>query len=181
LTKETDVTNTTSHTKSDKTAQANLLALFVSDLHLQPSIPRTKEAFFSFLQEQAKSAQQLYLLGDLFEYWVGDDSLSEAFYQQIAAQIRTVSDAGTQVFWIAGNRDFLVGNGFAEAAGLTLLSEPHTFKVNDQTVVLAHGDAQCTDVHGISKSSAQSAMAGTVFSDAVSAAQSDCGRLAQGQ
>jgi UDP-2,3-diacylglucosamine hydrolase len=145
LTKVTDVTNTTSHKQSNKTAQANLLALFVSDLHLQPSMPRTTETFFAFLQEQAKSSRQLYLLGDLFEYWVGDDSLSEAFYQKIAAQIRAVSDVGTQVFWVAGNRDFLVGDGFAEAARLTLLSDPHTLKVSEQTIVLAHGDAQCTD------------------------------------
>lgn len=124
---------------------ASPVALFISDLHLQPSHPRTAEAFLRFLAEHAAKAQQLYLLGDLFEYWAGDDDLAEPFHQRIVEAIRAVSAAGAAVFWIAGNRDFLVGQQFAEAAGLTLLAEPHVITVGGLRIALVHGDAQCTD------------------------------------
>jgi UDP-2,3-diacylglucosamine hydrolase len=127
------------------TMPARTLALFISDLHLQPSHPETCRAFFAFLRDRAMASESLYLLGDLFEYWAGDDDLSDPFHQSIALAIRAVSDAGVAVFWIAGNRDFLVGSAFAEACGLTLLSEPHLIDVAGQRVVLVHGDAECTD------------------------------------
>lgn len=120
-------------------------ALFISDLHLQSSHPRTSAAFLSFLQQHARSAQALYLLGDLFEYWAGDDDLADPFNAHMTAAIRAVSDAGVHVYWIAGNRDFLVGTGFAAAAGATLLSEPHVATIAGQRVVLLHGDAECTN------------------------------------
>ena len=124
---------------------APALALFISDLHLQPSQPKTSAAFFAFLEERAMAAQALYLLGDLFEYWAGDDDLAEPFHHQIVQAIRRVADAGVAVFWIAGNRDFLVGAQFAQAARLTLLAEPHVAIFNGQRVALIHGDAECTD------------------------------------
>ncbi len=127
------------------TMPARTLALFISDLHLQPSHPHTSAAFFAFLQERAMQAQALYLLGDLFEYWAGDDDLSDPFHQHIVQAIRAVSDAGVAVYWIAGNRDFLVGQAFADAAGLRLLAEPHVAEIGGQRVTLVHGDAQCTD------------------------------------
>src|SRR5450830_118391 len=105
-------------------------ALFISDLHLQSSHPRTSAAFLSFLEHHAQYAQALYLLGDLFEYWAGDDDLEDPFNARMTAAIRAVSDAGVHVYWIAGNRDFLVGSGFAAAAGATLLSEPHVATPN---------------------------------------------------
>ncbi|MFD2294363.1 UDP-2,3-diacylglucosamine diphosphatase [Massilia sp. GCM10020059] len=120
------------------------LALFVSDLHLQPSHPRNAEAFHRFLAERAMGSQSLYLLGDLFEYWAGDDDLDAPFHQSIIAALRAVSDAGVAVYWIAGNRDFLVGQAFAEAAGLTLLPEPHVTDIGGQRITLVHGDAECT-------------------------------------
>lgn len=120
-------------------------ALFISDLHLQSSHPRTCAAFLSFLQQHARSAHALYLLGDLFEYWAGDDDLDDPFNARITAAIRAVSDAGVHVYWIAGNRDFLVGSSFAAAAGATLLSEPHLATIGGQRVVLLHGDAECTN------------------------------------
>ena len=120
------------------------LALFVSDVHVQPSHPRTSAAFLTFLQERAMAAQQLYLLGDLFEYWAGDDDLTSPFHQQIICALRAVADAGVAVFWIAGNRDFLVGQRFADACRLTLLSEPHVLDVAGTRIALVHGDAQCT-------------------------------------
>jgi UDP-2,3-diacylglucosamine hydrolase len=126
------------------TMPARTLALFISDLHLQPSQPRTAAAFFTFLGVRAMAAQSLYLLGDLFEYWAGDDDLSDPFHQQIVRAIRAVSDAGVAVYWIAGNRDFLVGQDFAAAAGLRLLAEPHVVEIGGQRVTLVHGDAECT-------------------------------------
>jgi len=120
------------------------VALFVSDLHLQASHPVTAAAFLRFLAERAAAAQQLYLLGDLFEYWAGDDDIADPFHLTIISAIRAVADAGIAVFWIAGNRDFLVGQGFADAAGLTLLHEPHVLDVAGQRVALVHGDAECT-------------------------------------
>ncbi len=126
------------------TMPARTLALFISDLHLQQSHPHTVAAFFAFLQDRAMAAQSLYLLGDLFEYWAGDDDLSDPLHQHIAAAIRAVADAGVAVYWIAGNRDFLVGPAFAAAAGLTLLDEPHVAEIGGQRITLVHGDAQCT-------------------------------------
>ena len=127
------------------TLPSRTLALFISDLHLQPLHPRTCSAFFAFLQERAMAAEQLYLLGDLFEYWAGDDDLESRFHQDIANAIRAVSDRGVAVFWIAGNRDFLVGPAFAQAAGLTLLAEPHVCEIGGHRIALVHGDAECTD------------------------------------
>nr|WP_026132760.1 UDP-2,3-diacylglucosamine diphosphatase [Janthinobacterium sp. CG3] len=120
-------------------------ALFISDLHLQPSHPRTSAAFFDFLERRATAAQELYVLGDLFEYWAGDDDLAAPFHQQVTAALRRVSDAGVALYWIAGNRDFLVGPGFAAATGATLLAEPHVASVGGQRIALLHGDAECTD------------------------------------
>lgn len=126
------------------TMPARTLALFISDLHLQPSQPHTAAAFFAFLEERAMAAQSLYLLGDIFEYWAGDDDLPDSFHQHIARALRQVSDAGVALYWIAGNRDFLVGQAFADAAGLTLLAEPHVLEIAGQRVTLVHGDAECT-------------------------------------
>ncbi len=126
------------------TMPARTLALFISDLHLQPSHPEICKAFFAFLRERAMASQALYLLGDLFEYWAGDDDLSDPFHQDIAQAIRALADAGVAVYWIAGNRDFLVGSAFAAATGLTLLAEPHVTIIGGQRITLVHGDAECT-------------------------------------
>lgn len=121
------------------------VALFVSDLHLQASHPITAATFLRFLAERAAAAQQLYLLGDLFEYWAGDDDIADPFHRTIISALRALSDAGVALFWIAGNRDFLVGHDFAAAAGLTLLAEPHVIEIAGQRIALVHGDAECTD------------------------------------
>jgi len=120
------------------------LALFISDLHLQESHPRTADAFFAFLADRAVHADALYLLGDIFEYWAGDDDLDTPFHQRVVQALHALGAAGTAVYWMAGNRDFLAGAGFARAAGLTLLQEPHVADFNGRRVVLVHGDAQCT-------------------------------------
>jgi UDP-2,3-diacylglucosamine hydrolase len=121
------------------------VALFVSDVHLKPSLPHTTQAFFDLLRNRAMNAQQLYLLGDIFEYWAGDDDIAAPYNSQIIEVIRQVSDAGVAVFWMAGNRDFLVGDAFAKAAGATLLPDPFVATLAGQRIALVHGDAQCTD------------------------------------
>jgi UDP-2,3-diacylglucosamine hydrolase len=125
-------------------AQPATVALFISDLHLQASMPRTALACFDFLKHQATKTRQLYLLGDIFEYWAGDDD-RETFNCQVIDAIRAVSDAGVEIFWIAGNRDFLVGSEFAKATGINLLPDPFVACIAGKKLVLTHGDAQCTD------------------------------------
>lgn len=127
------------------TAQSETVALFVSDLHLHESLPRTTEAFLSFLDKEARQSQSLYLLGDIFEYWAGDDDLETPYNRSIADALRAVADAGTAVYWIGGNRDFLAGRTFAEYTGMTLLQEPYVLNAAGRRIVLVHGDAQCTD------------------------------------
>lgn len=126
-------------------AQPATAALFVSDIHLSPALPVTTHAFLVFLQTHAKQAQKLYLLGDIFEYWAGDDDAEDSYHRQIIASLREVSDIGVRIFWIGGNRDFLVGEAFAEAAGMTLLPDPYIIEIANRHIVLTHGDAWCTD------------------------------------
>jgi UDP-2,3-diacylglucosamine hydrolase len=131
------------------------VALFISDLHLQPSQPKTCAAFVAFLERHAMAAQSLYILGDLFEYWVGDDDLASPFNEEVSAALARVSAAGVALYWIAGNRDFLVGPGFAAATGATLLTEPFVATIAGQRIALLHGDAQCTDDVGYMEFRAQ--------------------------
>ena len=135
-------------TMSSSTASAlpdKMIALFVSDVHLQESMPATTAAFLRFLQLHASQAQRLYILGDLFEYWAGDDDINTPFHRDIVNALRNLSDGGTALFWIAGNRDFLIGDDFATAIGATRLNDASVIEVAGQAIVLAHGDAQCTD------------------------------------
>lgn len=125
-------------------SSARTLALFISDLHLQASHPRTAEAFFRFLAERAVHADQLYLLGDIFEYWAGDDDLADPFHQGVIDALRELAGRGTAIYWMAGNRDFLVGDAFARATHLTRLAEPQLLRIGGHTIALVHGDAQCT-------------------------------------
>ncbi len=133
---------------ADNKAQPATVALFVSDLHLSPQMPKTAAAFFRFLDEHASQARQLYLLGDVFEYWAGDDDLDDPFNRDVVAALRRLSERGVALFWIAGNRDFLADDGFARACGLTLLPDPHVAEIAGQRLLLLHGDAQCTDDSG---------------------------------
>ena len=126
-------------------APTETLALFVSDLHLSADLPKTTERFFGFLRDHALKTKALYLLGDIFEYWAGDDDLEDLFHRDVVHALRSVSDHGVSVYWIAGNRDFLVGETFARACGMRLLGEPHVAEIAGKRVLLLHGDAQCTD------------------------------------
>lgn len=124
-----------------------MVALFVSDVHLQPSLPHTADAFLRFLREHATHVPHLFVLGDLFEYWAGDDDLSTPFSQRIADALREVANGGVETGWIGGNRDFLVGAQFAQAAGMLHLADPFVTELAGMRIVLTHGDAQCVDDH----------------------------------
>jgi len=123
------------------------LALFASDVHLQAAMPNTLAAFLAFLEGPARTAPQLYLLGDLFEYWAGDDDLDDPLNREVAAALAQLAQEGHEIFWIGGNRDFLIGPAFAARAGMTLLDDPTVVRIGKQDIVLTHGDAQCTDDH----------------------------------
>lgn len=121
------------------------MILFVSDLHLSPSVPRIVERFRRFLASTARDAEALYLLGDVFEYWAGDDDLDDPLNAAIVADLRRLTDSGTTLSFMAGNRDFLVGESFAAATGARLIADPHVLSLPAWQFVLSHGDALCTD------------------------------------
>ncbi|MEZ5613988.1 MAG: UDP-2,3-diacylglucosamine diphosphatase [Rhodocyclaceae bacterium] len=122
-----------------------MATLFISDLHLCPSRPRTSRLFLDFLAGPARQARALYILGDLFEYWAGDDDLDDAFVAGHCKALGELSACGVRIFFMAGNRDFLAGDGFARAAGLTLLPEPAVIDLAGRPTLLLHGDTLCTD------------------------------------
>jgi UDP-2,3-diacylglucosamine hydrolase len=126
---------------------AAMAMLFVSDLHLDEARPHITGLFARFLAEEARHADALYILGDLFEAWIGDDDPSEvgAF---VAARLREVGEAGVPVFFIRGNRDFLLGDGYARRAGMSILPDPAVVVLQDEPVLLLHGDTLCTDDTG---------------------------------
>lgn len=119
--------------------------LFISDLHLCESRPAINEVFFRFLESDASKAEALYILGDLFEYWIGDDDIDHGLNRQVADGLAQLSQSGTQVFFMHGNRDFLIGERFASEAGLTLLPDPTLRDFYGKPVLLMHGDTLCTD------------------------------------
>ena len=120
--------------------------LFISDLHLHQARSQTTVAFFRFLEHDAVGADALYILGDLFEFWVGDDQLDhDAFSQTICRAIRKLADRGVAIYFMHGNRDFLIGNRFADAATLTILQDPTTITIGERQLLLLHGDTLCTD------------------------------------
>ncbi|MDD5389894.1 MAG: UDP-2,3-diacylglucosamine diphosphatase [Gallionellaceae bacterium] len=119
--------------------------LFLSDLHLTPERPGAALSFRRFLDQKAIHAEALYLLGDLFEAWVGDDDLILPFHAEIASDLKRVSQSGVSIYFLPGNRDFLVGPDLARAAGLTLLEDPTRIDLYGTATLLAHGDAWCTD------------------------------------
>jgi UDP-2,3-diacylglucosamine hydrolase len=118
--------------------------LFISDLHLSPERPEITALFLAFLRRQARSAEALYILGDLFEVWIGDDDTSP-LANQVATALRALRDAGTRVLFIHGNRDFLLGRRYAERAGLELLPETRVIDLHGEPTLILHGDTLCTD------------------------------------
>jgi len=123
--------------------------LFISDCHLDPRRPEISASLIKFLQVRASTARRLYILGDLFEVWLGDDDPAEA-HQAVIDALHDLA-ASCEIFFIAGNRDFLLGEDFAARAGITLLEEPHILQLEHSRVVLLHGDTLCTDDHDYQK------------------------------
>lgn len=121
-------------------------ARFISDLHLRAERPELCERFAAFLADTAAArTDTLFILGDLFEYWIGDDDLADPFNAHVCALLRTLADQGTRICFIAGNRDFLIGDRFAAAAGIRLLGETEKVGAGGTATLLMHGDTLCTD------------------------------------
>ncbi|MEQ8033363.1 UDP-2,3-diacylglucosamine diphosphatase [Xanthomonas sp. WHRI 6106] len=121
-----------------------MTTLFISDLHLDPARPAITELFLDFLRTQVPGSDALYILGDLFEAWIGDDTPSTAA-DAVAVALHAVADAGVPVFFMAGNRDFLVGDTYARRAGFRILPDPTVIDLYGHTTLLMHGDLLCTD------------------------------------
>ena len=121
-----------------------MTALFISDLHLHADRPEGIERFLHFMQAEAASASALYILGDLFEAWIGDDD-SDPAHVPIVAALAALTAQGVPVHFMHGNRDFLVGQEFAAASGCQLPDEWHVAEIAGQRVLLTHGDLLCTD------------------------------------
>jgi UDP-2,3-diacylglucosamine hydrolase len=119
-------------------------ALLISDLHLTPSMPLTAQRFFDFCEKEAPKVEAVFILGDLFEYWVGDDAAASSPFQQEVQ--RAIANLSTKVktYYLHGNRDFLIGHSFIKKTGMTLLRDPSTLQIAGHQWVLAHGDALCT-------------------------------------
>ena len=121
-----------------------MTTLFISDLHLDAERPHIVDLFVELLEGEARSARALYILGDLFESWIGDDD-DAALAARVAQATRALRDAGVPVYFMHGNRDFLLGADYAARAGMTLLADPSVVELGGERVLLMHGDTLCTD------------------------------------
>jgi UDP-2,3-diacylglucosamine hydrolase len=121
--------------------------LFIADLHLCTEEPAITAGFLRFLAGEARTADALYILGDLFEAWIGDDDPTP-LHHEIAVAIKSLADSGVPCFFIHGNRDFLLGKRFARESGMTLLPEEKVFDLYGRKVLIMHGDTLCTDDAG---------------------------------
>ena len=119
-------------------------ALLISDIHLTPSMPLTAQRFFDFCEKQAPQAESVFILGDLFEYWVGDDAFINSPFQQEVKRALANLATKTKIYYVHGNRDFLIGSTFLKNTGMTLLSDPSVIDIANQKYVIAHGDSLCT-------------------------------------
>jgi UDP-2,3-diacylglucosamine hydrolase len=121
-----------------------MTTLFISDLHLDDRRPETTALLLKFLQDETVNADALYILGDLFEFWLGDDAPSKSSVE-IAAALSSLADKGLPCYFMHGNRDFLLGEDYAKSAGMTLLPEEYMVDLYGEQVLLMHGDSLCTD------------------------------------
>ncbi len=121
-----------------------MTTLFISDLHLEAGKPEIGTQFREFLEGEARDADAVYILGDLFESWVGDDD-PNPHYATMKSALRSLVDAGVPVFFMHGNRDFMISTLFAEETGVTILDDPETIELHGDKVMLSHGDALCID------------------------------------
>jgi UDP-2,3-diacylglucosamine hydrolase len=124
---------------------------FISDLHLDPSRPHLFKLFHDFIEKIRIDAEALYILGDLFEFWIGDDIIDLPIgrpYLPIIEQLRSLSDKGVKLYFIQGNRDFLVGKKFIQSIGGTLLPDHQVIDLYGTKALIMHGDTLCTDDKG---------------------------------
>ena len=121
-----------------------MTTLFISDLHLEADRPDIGKQFLDFIETDAKEADDLYILGDLFEAWVGDDD-PNTHYFAIKRALRKLVDSGIPVYFMHGNRDFMVGSGFANETGVKILDDPYKVTMYGRKTLLSHGDILCTD------------------------------------
>lgn len=120
-----------------------MTTLFISDLHLEESRPDITQAFLAFLESKARGVEALYILGDFFEAWIGDDERTP-LQEQVARALKALGDAGTAIFLMHGNRDFLIGQEFCDRIGATLLDDPTVVDLYGTPTLLMHGDSLCT-------------------------------------
>ena len=121
-----------------------MTTLFISDLHLDDRRPETTALLKTFLQDEAINADALYILGDLFEFWLGDDVPSNCSVE-VARELATLANKGVPCYFMHGNRDFLLQDRYAQLAGVELLPEEHVSDLYGERVLLMHGDSLCTD------------------------------------
>jgi UDP-2,3-diacylglucosamine hydrolase len=120
-------------------------SLFIADLHLCESRPAVTRQFYEFLRNVACHADALYILGDLFEAWVGDDDLASPLHAETASHLHKLSGSGVPVFFMHGNRDFLLARRYADLAGMALIADPSVIDLYGVPTLLVHGDTLCTD------------------------------------
>lgn len=118
--------------------------LFIADLHLSPDRPAVTDAFYAFLTQEAEKSHALYILGDLFDVWIGDDDPS-AFAAEVQERLKAITAAGTSVYIQRGNRDFLLSRRFMVRTGATLLGDRHVVNHGGRRLLVMHGDLLCTD------------------------------------
>jgi len=120
-------------------------SLFISDLHLSEDRPEITKAFLLFLEKIALKAEALYILGDLFEYWAGDDEINDSHHILVITALKNLSDSGVKIYFMHGNRDFLISENFCKATNSTLLKDPVLINLYGGKILLSHGDDLCTD------------------------------------
>ena len=123
------------------------MILLISDLHLEEERPDITRAFLHFLATRATQAEALYILGDFFEVWIGDDAMTP-FQESIACALRALSERGVRIYLMHGNRDFMIGQTFCYKAGCKLLADPSVVQLCGEPVLLMHGDSLCTRDEG---------------------------------
>ena len=127
-----------------KEDSGDMTTLFISDLHLEEKKPELTNFFFSFIDQVAASSQRLFILGDFFEAWVGDDEQSE-LQVSVADKLSSLASAGVEIFLMHGNRDFLMGKAYASQCGATLIDDPYPLEIGGKKGLVMHGDTLCTD------------------------------------
>lgn len=123
------------------------MILLISDLHLHEDRPDITQMFLAFLQTHASTADALYILGDFFDVWVGDDAMTD-FHHSIAGALRKVAEQGTKIYLMHGNRDFLISKYFCQLANCQLLKDPSLIQAQGENILLMHGDSLCTSDTG---------------------------------